>query len=119
MNISLVVSLALLIFSIIFLSQEIIIVRQSEVIIIERLGIYHRTLISGLNFIIPIIDVKREIAWKYIISYNNKENIHINRNIYRIDLRETVYDFPKQNVITSDNVTIEINALLYFQITDP
>jgi regulator of protease activity HflC (stomatin/prohibitin superfamily) len=37
----------------------------------------------------------------------------------RIDLRETVYDFPKQNVITRDNVGTEINALLYFQITDP
>jgi regulator of protease activity HflC (stomatin/prohibitin superfamily) len=37
----------------------------------------------------------------------------------RIDLRETVYDFPRQNVITADNVSIEINALLYFQITDP
>jgi regulator of protease activity HflC (stomatin/prohibitin superfamily) len=37
----------------------------------------------------------------------------------RIDLRETVYDFPKQNVITKDNVTMEISALLYFQITDP
>jgi len=37
----------------------------------------------------------------------------------RIDLRESVYDFPKQNVITKDNVTMEINALLYYQITDP
>jgi regulator of protease activity HflC (stomatin/prohibitin superfamily) len=39
--------------------------------------------------------------------------------INRIDLREAVYDFPKQNVITKDNVTMEINALLYYQITDP
>ena len=119
MNISILASLSLLIFAIIFVSQGIIIVRQSEVIITERLGRYHKTLVSGLNFIIPIIDSKREIAWKYIISYNNRENVHISKNIYRLDLRETVYDFPKQNVITSDNVTIEINALLYFQITDP
>lgn len=119
MNVSILVSLALLMFAIIFISQGIIIVRQSEVIIVERLGRYHRTLVSGLNFIIPIIDSKREVAWKYIISYNNRENVHITKNIYRLDLRETVYDFPKQNVITSDNVTIEINALLYFQITDP
>jgi regulator of protease activity HflC (stomatin/prohibitin superfamily) len=41
------------------------------------------------------------------------------QTLYRIDLREAVYDFPKQNVITKDNVTMEINALLYYQITDP
>jgi len=39
--------------------------------------------------------------------------------VNRMDLRESVYDFPKQNVITSDNVSIEINALVYFQVTDP
>jgi regulator of protease activity HflC (stomatin/prohibitin superfamily) len=43
----------------------------------------------------------------------------IQKDTERIDLRETVYDFPRQNVITKDNVQIEINALLYFQITDP
>jgi regulator of protease activity HflC (stomatin/prohibitin superfamily) len=43
----------------------------------------------------------------------------IQQQVDRIDLRETVYDFPRQNVITQDNVQIEINALLYFQITDP
>ena len=37
----------------------------------------------------------------------------------RIDIRETVYDFPKQNVITKDNVNVQINALFYFQIMDP
>ena len=37
----------------------------------------------------------------------------------KIDLRETVYDFPKQNVITKDNIVTEINALIYFQIMDP
>jgi regulator of protease activity HflC (stomatin/prohibitin superfamily) len=41
------------------------------------------------------------------------------KNKVRIDLRETVYDFPKQNVITKDNVNVQINALLYFQIMDP
>jgi regulator of protease activity HflC (stomatin/prohibitin superfamily) len=39
--------------------------------------------------------------------------------VNRIDLRETVYDFPKQSVITKDNVVTEINAIIYFQITDP
>ena len=44
---------------------------------------------------------------------------YVAKDISRIDLREKVYDFPRQNVITKDNVTISINALLYFQIVDP
>jgi len=43
----------------------------------------------------------------------------LRRQVRRIDLRETVYDFPRQNVITKDNVVTEINAMLYFQVTDP
>ena len=39
--------------------------------------------------------------------------------VEKIDLRESVFDFPRQNVITKDNVTISINALLYFQIVEP
>ncbi len=95
------------------------IVRHSETMVIERLGRYHRLLDSGINIIWPIIDRPRAINWRYADStIDGSRPIVIDRLTNRIDLRETVYDFPKQNVITADNVSIEINALVYFQVTD-
>jgi regulator of protease activity HflC (stomatin/prohibitin superfamily) len=87
--------------------------------IVERLGKYHRTLESGINVIIPVIDRPRQINWRYTETGFNGEIISIFKLQDRIDLRENVYDFPKQNVITRDNVVTEINALIYFQIVDP
>lgn len=113
-----IVAIAAIIFALMFIMQGVIIVRQAEVVIIERLGKYHATLTSGLNLIIPIIDAKRTIAWKYVITRPDGKNTYVTSTADRIDLREMVYDFPRQNVITKDNVTIEINALLYFQIVD-
>ena len=94
------------------------IVQQSETMVVERLGKYHRTLASGINIIWPIFDKPRTIEWKFIKTDAQGKVIVRKELISRIDLRETVYDFPKQNVITRDNVVIEINALLYFQVTD-
>ncbi len=94
-------------------------VRQAEVYIIERLGKYKKTLDSGLNFVVPFFDKPRPINWKYAAIDSSGRTRYITRESNRIDLRETVLDFPRQNVITKDNVTVEIDALLYFQITDP
>ncbi len=99
--------------------KGLIIVKQAEVVIVERLGKYHSTLTSGVNIIWPFIDRPRKISWRYVKTDVSGRTIIIQREVDRIDLRETVYDFPRQNVITRDNVGIEINALLYFQITDP
>ncbi len=104
---------------IIIIAKGIIVVRQAEVVIIERLGTYSRTLQSGLHLIVPILDQKRPITWRNIKTDFKGATYISEKTEHRIDLRETVYDFPRQNVITSDNVTININALLYFQITDP
>lgn len=109
----------LIILVVILLAKGIIIVKQAEVVIIERLGRYSRTLTSGLHIIWPVIDKKRAIIWRFT-KEDFKGNVFVlKKEVERIDLRESVYDFPRQNVITSDNVGIEINALLYFQITDP
>ncbi|MEO0288361.1 MAG: SPFH domain-containing protein [candidate division WOR-3 bacterium] len=91
---------------IIFLSKAVIIVRQAEVVIIERFGKYRATLKSGIHVIIPIIDTIRPIAFgpRYLV---------------RIDLREQVLDFPPQPVITKDNVTMQIDTVIYYQITEP
>ena len=93
-------------------------VQQAQVMIVERLGSYYTTLHSGLHYIVPIIDKPRHIEWKFTREIYGKNASYIGM-IDRIDLRETVYDFPSQDVITRDNVNIKINALIYFQITDP
>ena len=95
------------------------IVRQSESVVIERLGKYRTTLNAGINIIIPIIDRPRDIAWRVITQRPDGLKITQYKMKDRVDLRETVFDFPKQGVITKDNVVTEINALIYFQIIDP
>jgi regulator of protease activity HflC (stomatin/prohibitin superfamily) len=109
--------LALLI--IVFAMKGFMIIQQSETMVIERLGRYHRTLSSGINILWPLFDKPRQIEWRYVRTDPDGKNIVRRESVKRIDLRETVYDFPKQSVITKDNVVTEINALLYFQITDP
>ena len=94
----------------VFAKMALVIVSQSETRIIETLGRYHATLKPGVNIIIPFVDRAKDIVAMVRGRY-------VYTNI--IDLREQVYDFPKQNVITKDNVQTEINALLYFQIVDP
>ena len=94
-------------------------IKQAEVIVIERLGRYDRILTPGLHFVVPFLERPREILWTYIQEVERGRYYRYVRSVERIDLREAVYDFPKQNVITRDNVTMEINALLYYQITDP
>ncbi len=103
----------------IFALKGVIIVQQAEVVIVERLGKYRKTLESGLNFIIPILDAPRGVAWKVTQRGLDGNNYSYIKERTRIDLRESVYDFPRQTVITKDNVSISINALLYFQIMDP
>lgn len=116
---SLIILSFLSIFVIFLLAKGIRIVKQSEAMIVERLGKYHKTLESGINIIIPIIDQPRQISWRYSETGFNGDVISVFKMRDRIDLRENVYDFPKQNVITRDNVVTEINALIYFQIMDP
>ena len=110
----LLISLAL-----IFVAKGVIIVQQAEVVVVERLGKFHRILESGFNLIVPVIDAPRAIDWKVTAKDFSGATYSAIQKRSRIDLREAVYDFPRQNVITKDNVSISINALLYFQIVDP
>ncbi len=112
-------SLFLIALAIIFVAKGVVIVQQAEVVIVERLGKFDRVLESGFNFIIPIIEAPRAIDWKTTQRGFDGSTYSIIQKRTRIDLREAVYDFPRQNVITKDNVSISINALLYFQIVDP
>ena len=73
------------------------IVRQSEVYIIERLGRYHKVAGAGLTIIVPFIDRVRSV----------------------VSLKQQTMDIPPQNVITADNVTITIDTVVFYKITDP
>ena len=95
------------------------IVNQAQVMIIERLGRFNRILHPGLQFIVPFIDTPRGIHSKKSVRTVTGEMYSVYSVLDKIDLIESVFDFPRQNVITKDNVTISINALLYFQIIDP
>ncbi len=112
-------SVILIVLALIFVVKGVIIVQQAEVVIVERLGKFDRVLQSGFNFIIPIIEAPRAIDWKVTQRGFDGNTYSIIQKRTKIDLREAVYDFPRQNVITKDNVSISINALLYFQIIDP
>lgn len=110
--------LILLVAIAIFVAKGVVIVQQAEVVIVERLGKYERTLESGLNYIVPILEAPRGISWKVTQRSLDGTAYSYIKERTKIDLRESVYDFPRQTVITKDNVSISINALLYFQIVD-
>lgn len=104
-------------FVIVLIAKSIIIIQQAEEMVIEYLGSYSKTLHAGMNFIIPFFERPRAISWKESSSIAGRDVSYLTM-IQRIDMRERVYDFPRQDVITRDNVSIQINALLYFQVTD-
>lgn len=89
-------------------AKTIKIVPQSSVLLIERLGRFHRVAQSGLNIIVPFFEAPRAFYWT-----NNRPGLT------SVDLREQYIDLPPQPVITRDNVTINVDSVVYWQITDP
>ncbi len=88
---------AVALIAVITLIKAVRIVPQQREDVIERLGRYHRTLKPGLNLLVPFIDAVRE----------------------KVDLRERVVNFPPQPVITSDNLVVSIDTVLYFKVVNP
>jgi len=84
------------------------VVGQASVMIIERLGKFHKMAASGLNIILPFVDKPRSVYWS-----------GIRPGLNTLDLREQLLEFPPQPVITRDNVTVGVDSVLYYQITDP
>jgi regulator of protease activity HflC (stomatin/prohibitin superfamily) len=95
------------------------IVGQAEVLVIERLGRFHRVARSGFNVLIPFIELPRSIDVRYAEADVGGIKRIAARTTSRIDLREQVLNFPSQPVITKDNVTIDIDAVLYYRISEP
>ncbi len=96
-NFGTTIILAIVVILIILIARNIKIVPQAHAFVIERLGAYHATWETGLHFKIPFFD-------------------RINK---KVSLKEQVVDFPPQPVITRDNVTMQIDTVVYFEITDP
>ncbi len=128
MDTGLVVAIFLVAVVIAFIFKGIIVIRSSERMVIERFGNYVHTLEPGINFVIPFVDQKRDFIWKKAPSDSALSRLlgDSDSSMYRtelatvtrIDIRETVLDMPSQVVITKDNVSIHINALLYIEITN-
>jgi hypothetical protein len=78
-------------FVIIFAVKGFMIIQQSETMVIERLGRYHRTLPSGINILWPLFDIPRQIEWRYVRTEPDGRVIIRKDKVKRIDLRETVY----------------------------
>jgi regulator of protease activity HflC (stomatin/prohibitin superfamily) len=89
-------------------AKTIKIVPQATVMLIERLGRFSRVAGSGLNIIVPFLDKPRGVYWS-----------SVRPGLTSIDLREQYIDLPPQPVITRDNVTIHVDSVVYWQITDP
>src|SRR5438093_3576108 len=84
------------------------IVPQASVMLIERLGRFSKVDASGLNILMPFLDKPRAVYWT-----------NMRGGVTSIDLREQYLDLPPQPVITRDNVTIHVDSVVYWQITDP
>jgi regulator of protease activity HflC (stomatin/prohibitin superfamily) len=94
------------------------IVSQSQVMVVERLGRFNRLAESGVNILVPFLDRPRMFTYRYVEEDISGNARVVTRTTPFIDLREQVLDFPKQSVITSDNVLMEINAILYYRVVD-
>ncbi|MDP9239597.1 MAG: SPFH/Band 7/PHB domain protein [Actinomycetota bacterium] len=93
----LIVALVIVLLAIVLVARTVRIIPQARAAVVERLGRYSRTLPPGLAVVVPMVDRVRPL----------------------IDLREQVVSFPPQPVITSDNLVVGIDTVIYFQVTDP
>src|SRR3954452_9529969 len=92
-----VLIIVIVVFAIVTLLRSVRIVPQQRMDVVERLGKYKRTLNPGLNLLVPFVDSVRS----------------------KVDMREQVVSFPPQPVITSDNLVVSIDTVLYFKVVDP
>ncbi|OXY82578.1 SPFH domain-containing protein [Oceanimonas doudoroffii] len=118
MDVMLIIALVFTVLVLALVIKGLMIVQQSEAVVIERLGSYQKTLSPGINWIIPFVDKPRSIKVRRYQPIDG-ENVAVVMEETRIDRRETVLDFPGQSVITADNVSVTVNGALYFQVIDP
>src|SRR6266480_5439612 len=93
----LVVAIAVMLLVVVPIARSVRVVPQQRMDVVERLGKYQRTLKPGMNLLMPFLDKVRS----------------------KVDMREQVVSFPPQPVITSDNLVVSIDTVLYFKVVDP
>lgn len=97
-----------------------IVVNQSEAVIIESLGKFRRVGETGVNFLMPFVEGLKTLEYtEQVLNPQGQVLGRRKRRTNRIDLRESILNFPAQDVITKDNVTMRIDAILYYRIIDP
>lgn len=97
-----------------------VVVNQSEAVIIEYLGRFSRIGETGVNFLIPFFESIKTLEYtEQVLNAQGQVLGRRKRRTNRIDLRESILNFPAQDVITKDNVTMRIDAILYYRIIDP
>jgi regulator of protease activity HflC (stomatin/prohibitin superfamily) len=114
-----VVVAVVIIIGVLLFTSSVKIIGQAEVMVIERWGRFNRVCRSGLNVLIPWMERPRTIDVRYFEADPGGIKRITSGSTARIDLREQVLSFPSQPVITKDNVTIDIDAVLYYRIADP
>ena len=115
----LVITVLALLALVVLVTSSVKIIGQAEVMVIERLGRFHRLARSGLNLLIPFVERPKAIDVRYFEADLTGIKKITSGSTARIDLREQVLNFPSQPVITKDNVTIDIDAVLYYRVADP
>jgi len=105
------------------LFSSIKVVEKGTAMVVERFGRFDRKLEAGFHFLVPFVEKPRSIVWRdhdvFYNSYGVEEVKVAQQRTTRIDLRETVMDFPLQSIITRDNVEIQIHPMLLYKIEDP
>lgn len=94
--VGIIITIVIVVLALVLLATSIRVVRQANAVVVERLGKYSKTLDTGIHFILPLFD----------------------RTLPAISMKERVADFPPQPVITKDNVTMQIDTVVYYQVTD-
>lgn len=117
--VAIVVPIVVVLFIVIWLlSLSIYVIKQAEGVVLERFGRFDRILTSGLHFVVPFIDQPRSFQWKQV-TINPQGGITItDTSLTRIDKRESVFNFPVQEVYTRDTILLDVDSIMYYRIYD-
>jgi len=94
------------------------VVKQAEAIVIERFGRFHRVLKPGMNFIMPLADAPRTFTWRKVYIDAGKQMRDETITNYRIDLRESLFQFLRIEVYSKDTVLLDVSAVMFYRVVD-
>ncbi|ETV77278.1 hypothetical protein H257_08727 [Aphanomyces astaci] len=102
----------------VLLYNSIYVVQQAEGIVIERFGKVQKVLDSGIHFVLPFVDSPRSFQWKKVVQGYNGHLETRDASSYRIDLRESIFVFPAQEVYTRDTILLDVHSVMFYRIVD-